>query len=396
MVLAQHCSDLLARTEQRVNQLVVSASGAHRRTPARDACGPHPRREPPIAVVPARCPAGAADRPRRRPFLTARIHTDVVSDGSHDSGVPGPARRPRARRPRAGAEPRARAGAGRRRVGRGRRRARHQRRSARRCQQRDSPARARPSVGEQGRPQARPRAGRVRHRVRGPGVPGRRSVDRRVHRCAAQPRRGLRLRGGRRPRSARPPPGQRRARACHGPDQSALADLAPGRGAGPRHARPLVHLAASCDPGRGATHRPWWRRSRRAVQAAVRARPRCHRQGRDRPRRGRSRTSRRRLRGLARLSVRCCRPGADPVRDSRRQGQPGVARGRAYRPLLLRQARTHHELLSAASDSSCIPASRSWCSPRSRGRRRAASRRGQRSRIQRLRCTSTAPTPRCW
>jgi exodeoxyribonuclease VII small subunit len=28
VVLAQHCADLLARTEQRVNQLVVSASGA--------------------------------------------------------------------------------------------------------------------------------------------------------------------------------------------------------------------------------------------------------------------------------------------------------------------------------------------------------------------------------
>jgi hypothetical protein len=28
VVLAQHCAELLARTEQRVNQLVVSASGA--------------------------------------------------------------------------------------------------------------------------------------------------------------------------------------------------------------------------------------------------------------------------------------------------------------------------------------------------------------------------------
>ena len=37
VVLAQHCAELLERTEQRVNQLVVSASGAHwRATPGGD------------------------------------------------------------------------------------------------------------------------------------------------------------------------------------------------------------------------------------------------------------------------------------------------------------------------------------------------------------------------
>ncbi len=42
VVLAQHCAELLARTEQRVNQLVVSASGAIGERPLESPGAPSP------------------------------------------------------------------------------------------------------------------------------------------------------------------------------------------------------------------------------------------------------------------------------------------------------------------------------------------------------------------
>ena len=78
VVLAQHCADLLARTEQRVNQLVVSASGRIGErtleaagTVTRSSGGALRRRH-------AGAGGAVTNRSRRRPFLTARIHTDVV------------------------------------------------------------------------------------------------------------------------------------------------------------------------------------------------------------------------------------------------------------------------------------------------------------------------------
>ena len=60
VVLAQHCAELLERTEQRVNQLVVSASGTIGERPL-DAAGPAsleargaPVAGPPARVAPAR------------------------------------------------------------------------------------------------------------------------------------------------------------------------------------------------------------------------------------------------------------------------------------------------------------------------------------------------------
>jgi exodeoxyribonuclease VII small subunit len=54
-VLAQHCADLLARTEERVKQLVVSASGAIGERPLEAAGAPPPEaREVPITGTPAR------------------------------------------------------------------------------------------------------------------------------------------------------------------------------------------------------------------------------------------------------------------------------------------------------------------------------------------------------
>jgi exodeoxyribonuclease VII small subunit len=72
-VLAQHCADLLARTEQRVNQLVVSGSGALAErpleaagAPASDAPGP-PVAAAPIAAAPVR-PAPPRIDPADVPF----------------------------------------------------------------------------------------------------------------------------------------------------------------------------------------------------------------------------------------------------------------------------------------------------------------------------------------
>jgi exodeoxyribonuclease VII small subunit len=60
VVLAQHCSDLLERTEQRVNQLVVSASGAIGERPLEAAGIPSPELGgAPARVGPVR---GAAPR----------------------------------------------------------------------------------------------------------------------------------------------------------------------------------------------------------------------------------------------------------------------------------------------------------------------------------------------
>jgi exodeoxyribonuclease VII small subunit len=55
VVLAQHCAELLERTEQRVSQLVVSASGAIGERPLeiRDAPSPEPRGAP-VTATPVR------------------------------------------------------------------------------------------------------------------------------------------------------------------------------------------------------------------------------------------------------------------------------------------------------------------------------------------------------
>jgi exodeoxyribonuclease VII small subunit len=68
VVLAQHCSDLLARTEQRVNQLVVSASGAIGERPLETAVRSAPETRPPMAVVPARVPPAPRIDPDDVPF----------------------------------------------------------------------------------------------------------------------------------------------------------------------------------------------------------------------------------------------------------------------------------------------------------------------------------------
>ena len=77
VVLAQYCAELLERTEQRVNQLVVSASGAIERTAARDvrraapepaAAAPRPElARPSVAPAPAR-PATPRIDPDDVPF----------------------------------------------------------------------------------------------------------------------------------------------------------------------------------------------------------------------------------------------------------------------------------------------------------------------------------------
>jgi exodeoxyribonuclease VII small subunit len=55
VVLAQYCADLLARTEQRVNQLVVSASGALGERPLEAAGAATPEtRGAPAAAAPVR------------------------------------------------------------------------------------------------------------------------------------------------------------------------------------------------------------------------------------------------------------------------------------------------------------------------------------------------------
>lgn len=53
-VLAQHCADLLARTEARVNQLVVSAGGAIGERPLDAGTPPPESQAPPVAVAPVR------------------------------------------------------------------------------------------------------------------------------------------------------------------------------------------------------------------------------------------------------------------------------------------------------------------------------------------------------
>jgi exodeoxyribonuclease VII small subunit len=54
VVLAQHCAELLARTEQRVNQLVVSASGAIGERPLEAAGAPPPESGASVTGSPAR------------------------------------------------------------------------------------------------------------------------------------------------------------------------------------------------------------------------------------------------------------------------------------------------------------------------------------------------------
>ena len=62
-VLAQHCADLLARTEQRVNQLVVSASGSIGERPLEAVSTPTlEMRDAPSSLAPAR-----TSRPRVDP-----------------------------------------------------------------------------------------------------------------------------------------------------------------------------------------------------------------------------------------------------------------------------------------------------------------------------------------
>jgi exodeoxyribonuclease VII small subunit len=53
VILAQHCSDLLAHTEHRVKQLVVNSSGALGERPL-EAIGSSETQSPAIAVVPTR------------------------------------------------------------------------------------------------------------------------------------------------------------------------------------------------------------------------------------------------------------------------------------------------------------------------------------------------------
>ena len=67
VVLAQHCADLLERTEQRVNQLVVSASGA---------IGERPLEVPPPAPAAEERPALFPQPPVRT--APARIDPDDV------------------------------------------------------------------------------------------------------------------------------------------------------------------------------------------------------------------------------------------------------------------------------------------------------------------------------
>lgn len=54
VVLAQHCATLLERTEQRVNQLVVSASGAIGERPLEAAGAPAESRSVPVTTTPGR------------------------------------------------------------------------------------------------------------------------------------------------------------------------------------------------------------------------------------------------------------------------------------------------------------------------------------------------------
>ncbi len=144
-----------------------------------------------------------------------------------------------------------------------------------------------PPLGLARRAEARPCARSFRHRSAGSDLPRRRRFDRRLHRCAARPRRRQGLCGRRRPRPARleAAPGSARvpARGSECPP-SRPASSCPRR---PRSssatpassalrtvlAAPLA-LAAADAAARGAD------------QAAVRGRPRGRGQGRDRARSG--------------------------------------------------------------------------------------------------------------
>ena len=76
VILAQHCSDLLAHTEHRVQATRRELERRARRTATRDR-GIGRGAEPPDCGG-ADTSHAPADRPGRRPFLTARIHRDVV------------------------------------------------------------------------------------------------------------------------------------------------------------------------------------------------------------------------------------------------------------------------------------------------------------------------------
>ena len=73
--LAQHCADLLERTEQRVSQLVVGADGGIGERPL-EAAGSPP--EAALVAGARRTGTKTEHRSERRTLLTVRIHRDVV------------------------------------------------------------------------------------------------------------------------------------------------------------------------------------------------------------------------------------------------------------------------------------------------------------------------------
>ena len=156
--------------------------------------------------------------------------------------------------------------------------------------------RSRSSLREPRRPQARPRARRLRHRRQRSARARHRRLDGRIHRRAAPARRAARRRARRRPRPARLEAAERPASDRHRARERADADRRslPARRARLRHRhdRRVVHLAAPHPSGRPAAPRRR-RRRRRPGQAAVRGRPRRSRQGGHRARRRRTAAGRR-------------------------------------------------------------------------------------------------------
>ena len=260
-------------------------------------------------------PPRRSDRHRRGSIPTTSLSDGANThecgiNGSHDSGVPGDAGRPRARGPRSGAEPRARPGAGRGGPRRGRRRSGDERRSARRPATtirllgRDHPWASRgglklaPALDAFGIDCA----GRV---CLDAGASTGGFTDVLLSRGAAFVYAVDVGRGQLDPRLATDP----RVRVMDRTNLRSL-DVAPRTGARPGHARPLVHLAAPGDAGGGASHRAGWRGPRRPVQAAVRARPRRDRQGRHRSRPDAGGRGRGDVRRVARVRVRRCARGS--------------------------------------------------------------------------------------
>ena len=317
---------------------------------------------------------------------------------SHDTAIRGAPGRPRAGRARPGAEPRARPGAGRRGAGRGRRRAAP--RAPISGSTADQPirvARARPSVGQQGRAQAAPGAGRVRHHVRAVAsawIRARRPADSPM--CSSAAARPSSTRwmsaAGSSTRVWRPTrgcaswtgPTCARSTALPGPAPDLVTlDLS---FISLRLVMPaVVRLIAPRGADLVALFKPQFELGRDAIGKGGIVRDA------DRPRGPPSSSPR----GSNRRSARCAQT-ADPIAGSRRQGQPRVAGRRTSLRELPTRAEARHE---RGAQHRIPPASRRAgrpSSPRSRGHRRADSRPGRRSRIPRLRCTSTARTPRCW